>query len=133
MTVLYSCSCPSMSGHDGPVNLQQNRCYSLFCNFLSLYEWKGVLPLKVKLGRQSLEKELSCIFQAIGNILLQRFRASITKHRQQSTEVGATGIDPKRSQVCFSLLYILSSLKSYSTSGLHPSLTLSYILFCITF
>ena len=32
----------------------------LFCNFLSLYEWKCVITLKVKPGRQSLENELSC-------------------------------------------------------------------------
>ena len=31
-----------------PVNLQQDKCYSLFCNFLSLYEWKSVIPLKVR-------------------------------------------------------------------------------------
>ena len=31
-----------------PVNLQQDKCYSLFCNFLSLYEWKSVTPLKVR-------------------------------------------------------------------------------------
>jgi len=29
---------------------------------------ESVAPLKVKLGRQSLENGLSCIFQAIGNI-----------------------------------------------------------------
>ena len=27
------------SAHHVPVNLQQDKCYSLFCNFLSLYEW----------------------------------------------------------------------------------------------
>ena len=31
-----------------PVNLQQDKCYSLFCNFLSLYEWKNVTLLKVR-------------------------------------------------------------------------------------
>jgi len=29
--------------HIGPVNLQQDKCYSLCCNFLSLYEWKKML------------------------------------------------------------------------------------------
>ena len=38
---------PSRSGQDVPVNLQDKRC-SLFCNFLSLYEWKSVVPLKVR-------------------------------------------------------------------------------------
>ena len=68
--ILFSCSCLHRSGHSVPVNLQQNKCYSLFCKFLSLYEWilKG----------QSPENRLSCIFQAIGNILLQKCRASMT-------------------------------------------------------
>ena len=62
--ILCSCSCAHRSDHDGPVNLQQDQCYSLFYNFLSLYEWilKG----------QSPENRLSCIFQAIGNIVLQK-------------------------------------------------------------
>ena len=34
-----SCSCPCKSGHNVPVTPQQDKCYSLFCNFLSLYEW----------------------------------------------------------------------------------------------
>lgn len=29
-------------------NLQQEKCYSPFCNFFSRYEWKGVMPLKVR-------------------------------------------------------------------------------------
>lgn len=41
--ILCFCSCPPRSGHDIPVNLQQNRCYSLFCNFLS----RNVIILKV--------------------------------------------------------------------------------------
>ena len=35
------------------------------CNFLSLYEWESVVPLKVR----DLNV-LSCIYQAVGNILL---------------------------------------------------------------
>ena len=62
---------------------------------------KSVTDFKVNPGRQSLEKGGLCIFQAIGNILLQRCRASMTKHRQQSTNVR---IDPLWSQVCSSLL-----------------------------
>ena len=38
--ILCSFSCPCRSGHDVPVTLQQDKFYSLFCNFLSLYEWK---------------------------------------------------------------------------------------------
>ena len=40
--ILWSCSCPK-SGHGVPVNLEQDKCYSLFCHFLSLYR-----PLKVR-------------------------------------------------------------------------------------
>ena len=39
------------SGHNVPVNLQQDKCYSLFCNFFSLHEWKSVIPLKVRAWR----------------------------------------------------------------------------------
>ena len=85
--ILCSCNCPCRSGHNVPIHLQQDNCYFLFCNFLPLYEWKGVIPLKVESGRQSLENGLSHIFQAIGNILLQRCRASMTKHKEQSTKV----------------------------------------------
>ena len=35
--ILCSYICPHRSGHNVPVNLQQDKCYSLFCNFLSLY------------------------------------------------------------------------------------------------
>ena len=41
--ILCSHSSPCRSGHYVPVNLQQNRCYSLFCNFLS----KNVILVKV--------------------------------------------------------------------------------------
>lgn len=37
--MLFSCSCPWMSNHDVPVNFHV-KCYYLFCNFLSLHEWK---------------------------------------------------------------------------------------------
>ena len=35
--ILVLGSCPSMSGHNVSINLQEDKCYSLFCNFLSLY------------------------------------------------------------------------------------------------
>lgn len=35
------------SGHDVPVNLQDT-CYSPFCNFLSLYEWASIIPIKIR-------------------------------------------------------------------------------------
>ena len=34
-----SCSWPCRSVHHVPINLQQDKCDSLFCNFLSLYQW----------------------------------------------------------------------------------------------
>ena len=46
--IFCSYSCPGRSGLDVTVNLQQHKCYFLFCNFLSLYEWKSVTPLKVR-------------------------------------------------------------------------------------
>ena len=36
--ILCSYSCPCRSGHTIPVNFQQDKCYILFCNFLSLYK-----------------------------------------------------------------------------------------------
>ena len=69
---------------------------------------KSVIPLKVKSGRQNLENGLSCIFWAMGNILFHKYRASMTKHRKQSTKVRAKGIDPIWSQVSSSLLHYTS-------------------------
>ena len=31
-----------------PINLQLDKCYFLFCNFLLLYEWKSMILLKVR-------------------------------------------------------------------------------------
>jgi len=59
--------CPHRSSHNVPVNLQQHKYYSLFCNFLSLYEGESVILIPLKVG-WSLENGLSCIFQTIGNI-----------------------------------------------------------------
>ena len=70
---------------------------------------------------QSLGNGLSCIFQALGNIFLVRFRASMTKHRQQSTRVRAEGIDPIWSQLCSSLLHNFCScyFHEYLTALIH--------------
>ena len=64
---------------------------------------------------QRLEKGLYCIFQATGNIVLQRCRASMTKHRQQSTRVRNKGTDPLWSQVC-------SLLQNYRMNSALPLL-----------
>ena len=46
--ILCSCCCLERSGCNVPVNFHPDKCYSLFCNFLSLYEWASVIPLKVR-------------------------------------------------------------------------------------
>ena len=94
--ILCSCNCLSRSGHDVSVNFQQDTCYSLFCNFLSLYEWT--------LKDQSPENGLSCIFHAVGNILLQKVQSQ-PKHKQQSTKAKVKGTDLIWSQICSSLLH----------------------------
>ena len=88
---------------------------------------------------QSLENGLSCIFQAIGNIL-QRCRASMTKHRQQSTRVRAKGIDLiwnhivllcYRGTVCtiyLSVVSFSSALISFSFSFLSQNITIHNII-----
>ena len=65
--MLCSCSSPPQPGRNVPINFQQNKCYSLFCNFLSLYEWKRVIALKLR----ALEW-LACMFQALGNSFLTK-------------------------------------------------------------
>ena len=62
--ILCSSHCPPRLGHDVPVNLQPGTCYSLFCNFLSLQEWKSVIPLKVRVLR------MDCLeyFKLLGHI-----------------------------------------------------------------
>ena len=44
MITLCSCSYPHRSGYGGPVNIKQDNCYSLFCNFLSLHKRKLGFP-----------------------------------------------------------------------------------------
>ena len=53
---------------------------------------------------QSLENRRSCVFQAIGGVLLQRCAATMSKHRKHSTKVRAKGIDPVWNQAYSSLL-----------------------------
>ena len=62
--IFCSCHCPHRSGNSDAVNLQQDEYYSLFCSILmnKCYTIKG----------QRLENWLVCIFQTIGNILLEK-------------------------------------------------------------
>ena len=59
----------SRAGHDVPVNLQWDKRYSLFCNFLSLLEWETYIALKVRTLR------MGYILQPVGNILLQKVQS----------------------------------------------------------
>ena len=77
----FSCSCSGGSGHNVPINFQQDNCYSLFCNFLSLYEWKHVIPLKVR----ALKMGSPVYFRLIGNILLLLTKDA--EHRLQNTRL----------------------------------------------
>ena len=54
-----SCVCPGRSSDNLPRNLQQDKCYFLFCNFLPLYEWEAII-------RNLKMSYLVYIFQAIG-------------------------------------------------------------------
>ena len=65
--ILCSCICPHSSDHNVPVNFQLAKCYSLFCNFLFLCEWKCYT-----VKDESLENGLSCLFQATGIILIAK-------------------------------------------------------------
>lgn len=57
--------------HLGPVMLLLNKTNAILCSaiFKIFVRMKSVIPLNVKLGRQGLETGLSCLFQAIVNIL----------------------------------------------------------------
>ena len=79
--ILCSCSCLCRSGHNGPINLQQDYCYFQFCNFLSLYEWENVMPLTVR----TLRMGYHAYFRLDITFFYRRCRASMTKHRQHST------------------------------------------------
>ena len=63
-------NCLRRSGHSSLGNLQQDKCYSLFCHFLTLFEWKNIIPLKTR----TLRMFFPVYFHAIGNIL--NFRKS---------------------------------------------------------
>ena len=88
--ILCSYSWTHRSGHDVLVNLQQNKCYSLFCNFLSLYDGGGrsVIPLKLR----ALRIGYSVYFRLLAISSYKRYSASKTRHRQQRTKVQGKGV-----------------------------------------
>ena len=63
--ILCSYKCPHRSGHDSPVNLQEDKCYSLFCNFLISTWMKTCYTFK-----DSFDNGLPYISQATGNTQL---------------------------------------------------------------
>ena len=83
-----------------PVNLQQDKCYSPFCNFLSLYEWESGILFKVRAWR----KACSVCFGLQATFFYKKCRDSTTKHRQQSTKLKVKGRDLIPSQICSSML-----------------------------
>ena len=83
--ILCSCSCLHRSGHNVPVNLQRDKCYSLFCNFLSLCECKRVIPLK----GQRLENGLPVYFRLWVTFFLEKVQNPAwlsTGHRAQKLD-----------------------------------------------
>ena len=82
-----------------PIILHQDNCYFPFCNFLTLHEWKRGVPLKTRNLR--IGAHLSFRLQA--TYFYKRCRASLKKHRKQSTRVRVKGIDALWSQA-YSLL-----------------------------
>ena len=66
----------SMETHTFPYEkLDSQYKFAVWCRKFCMCTFKG----------QSLENGLFCVLQALGNILLQRHKASMTRHRQQST------------------------------------------------
>lgn len=93
------CSCNCRSGHNIPVNLQQDNCYFLFLQLLSYINGK------VLCFERSEPWEWAIIYiSGYGNFILQSCRASMTQHRQQSTRVRAKEADLIWSHVYSSLL-----------------------------
>ena len=67
--ILCSCSCSHWSGHNVPVNFQQDKCHSVFLLQIFMSIW---MAMCYTFKSQSLENGLLGIFQAIGNFLLQK-------------------------------------------------------------
>ena len=101
--ILCSCSYPCRSSHHVTVNLQPDKCCSLFCNILSPYEWKSVVPLKVRTLR------IGCpiIFQSIGNIL---FFTEDAEAAWLGTGNRAQRLKEKK-QISYAILFVLFTQK----------------------
>lgn len=86
--ILCSYSCSYRLGHNVPVNLRQDRCYSLFCSHLC--EWESVVPLKVR--EQALLYISGCR------------QHSVLVAKAIDTKAKVQGADPIWSHMCSSLL-----------------------------
>ena len=94
--ILCFCSCPCRSGHNVPINPQEDN--SLF-SVLQLFVCAWTERCCTFKG-QSLENGLSCIFQAVGNILLQKVQSQHGYTQATEHRVRAKVIYPIWSQAC---------------------------------
>lgn len=133
--ILYSCGCQHSSGRDVPVKLNKTNLFPILWLFICLsIKDISFIPLKVKPWRQSLENGLSCMFQVIGSILVDKGAEpawlSISNRAQtldlkEQTQYGAR----------FGLLWymFILNLITLLSMFLHPFFSALTLFFCIIF
>ena len=97
-----SCSCPHSSGHNGPINLQQDNCYiSVLQLFISTWMEKWGTFKSQSLGNGS-----HIYFRLYATFFYEykRYRARMAEHMQLSSRDSAKRIDPIWTQLCFLLV-----------------------------
>ena len=97
-TVPCSCSCPHSSGHNGPINLQQDNCYiSVLQLFISTWMEKWDTFKSQSLGNGS-----HIYFRLYATFFYEykRYRARMAEHMQLSSRDSAKRIDPIWTQLC---------------------------------
>ena len=99
--ILCSRSCPHRSHQGIPVNLQGHKCYSPLCNFLSLCDWKSVIPLKVR----TLRMGFLYVSGYRQHAFYKRCRVSMTQQRPRGTDVQ---VKENRSSMCSYLFTVLA-------------------------
>ena len=93
-----SCSCPHSSGHNGPINLQQDNCYiSVLQLFISTWMEKWGTFKSQSLGNGS-----HIYFRLYATFFYEykRYRARMAEHMQLSSRDSAKRIDPIWTQLC---------------------------------
>lgn len=93
-----SCSCPHSSGHNGPINLQQdNCCISVLQLFISTWMEKWGTFKSQSLGNGS-----HIYFRLYATFFYEykRYRARMAEHMQLSSRDSAKRIDPIWTQLC---------------------------------